>query len=153
MSYSHWWEEKYSNPLVFFCFLCIPDDQTRVCLAPTTSEYESDYINASFIKVLQRFNFLSRALCTFSMTGKIICDQKSIRTLRIKSLLVQFFPGIFKNIVIFCNHFFLTRELLRTGCISPPRALWAVLWLISGVWFGNTMLKWAVQILNYRLLL
>uniref|UniRef100_A0A673GH98 protein-tyrosine-phosphatase n=1 Tax=Sinocyclocheilus rhinocerous TaxID=307959 RepID=A0A673GH98_9TELE len=28
----------------------LPYDQTRVCLAPTTSEYESDYINASFIK-------------------------------------------------------------------------------------------------------
>ncbi|XP_051509485.1 tyrosine-protein phosphatase non-receptor type 18-like [Myxocyprinus asiaticus] len=28
----------------------LPYDQTRVCLTPTTSEYESDYINASFIK-------------------------------------------------------------------------------------------------------
>ncbi|XP_026124895.1 tyrosine-protein phosphatase non-receptor type 18-like isoform X2 [Carassius auratus] len=28
----------------------LPYDQTRVCLAPTTSEYESDYINANFIK-------------------------------------------------------------------------------------------------------
>uniref|UniRef100_A0A8C2Q278 protein-tyrosine-phosphatase n=1 Tax=Cyprinus carpio TaxID=7962 RepID=A0A8C2Q278_CYPCA len=28
----------------------LPYDQTRVCLAPTPSEYESDYINASFIK-------------------------------------------------------------------------------------------------------
>uniref|UniRef100_A0A671MLG5 protein-tyrosine-phosphatase n=1 Tax=Sinocyclocheilus anshuiensis TaxID=1608454 RepID=A0A671MLG5_9TELE len=32
----------------------LPYDQTRVCLAPTTSEYESDYINASFIKGLNR---------------------------------------------------------------------------------------------------
>lgn len=38
-------------------FVCIPDDQTRVCLTPTPSEYESDYINANFIKVLERFNF------------------------------------------------------------------------------------------------
>ncbi|XP_051949711.1 tyrosine-protein phosphatase non-receptor type 18-like isoform X2 [Xyrauchen texanus] len=28
----------------------LPYDQTRVCLTPTTSEYESDYINANFIK-------------------------------------------------------------------------------------------------------
>ncbi|KAA0714335.1 Tyrosine-protein phosphatase non-receptor type 18 [Triplophysa tibetana] len=28
----------------------LPYDQTRVCLTPTTSEYEYDYINASFIK-------------------------------------------------------------------------------------------------------
>ncbi|KAG1972129.1 tyrosine-protein phosphatase non-receptor type 18 [Pimephales promelas] len=28
----------------------LPYDQSRVCLTPTTSEYESDYINASFIK-------------------------------------------------------------------------------------------------------
>ncbi|XP_042618949.1 tyrosine-protein phosphatase non-receptor type 18-like [Cyprinus carpio] len=32
----------------------LPYDQTRVCLAPTTSEYESDYINANFIKGLNR---------------------------------------------------------------------------------------------------
>lgn len=43
--------------VIILYFFCIPDDQTRVCLTPTTSEYESDYINASFIKVLQCFNF------------------------------------------------------------------------------------------------
>lgn len=32
----------------------LPYDQTRVCLTPTTSEYESDYINASFIKGASR---------------------------------------------------------------------------------------------------
>jgi len=47
-------EGKICKFLLFF-FFCIPDDQSRVCLTPTTSEYESDYINASFIKVLQCF--------------------------------------------------------------------------------------------------
>lgn len=28
----------------------LPYDQTRVCLTPTTSEYQSDYINANFVK-------------------------------------------------------------------------------------------------------
>jgi len=36
-------------------------------------------------------------------------------------------------------YFLATRELLETRSILPPKALWAALWLTSGVWFGNTM--------------
>ncbi|XP_059379225.1 tyrosine-protein phosphatase non-receptor type 18-like [Carassius carassius] len=47
----------------------LPYDQTRVCLAPTTSEYESDYINANFIKGLNR-----RYIATQGPLGSTVVD-------------------------------------------------------------------------------